>query len=339
MTGGKTLWANFYNAMFLLMYLFLAKRSDQPDSAQRAGGRLIYIGYKLCEPASGGMSPTSDANKCSFSAPTVLVHAVHRSAVGHRHRHAREVVSKSLVRPFGDAQQSRRGRVSRSQTHLAGRRRDTTVPQPRRKAQRLGDAYHIQFDGPLVCFNNLHVSNELAKIPADAEEVYLDLTHVALVDHTSCENLLDFVDQCGRNGKKARYMIVGLDRMEKRSAFPSCMRLAYQPAVARGNGSGNGNGHTAVVSASNGNGNGSGNGHAAVSICDDPLDTSATRSLAPLPAQASAELKQSPSAADTQTVSMRRQQVDLARMGLMATENEMVDADGDLCRMAHCEQA
>src|SRR5262249_32000492 len=70
---------------------------------------------------------------------------------------------------------------------------------------RKGSSYHIEFEGPLVCFNNLQVNTELERIPADATEVYLDLTHVPLVDHTSCENLLDFVERCEHNGKKASY--------------------------------------------------------------------------------------------------------------------------------------
>src|SRR4029079_4077866 len=43
-------------------------------------------------------------------------------------------------------------------------------------------------------------------------------------DHTSCERLLHFVDECDRNGT-AHVEVIGLERMLRRSEFPSCMRI------------------------------------------------------------------------------------------------------------------
>src|SRR5262249_39508914 len=77
----------------------------------------------------------------------------------------------------------------------------------------------------LVCFNNLHVKQELAKIPKDAKEVYLHLTRVVtLIDHTSCENLLHFREDLNKQGD-TRVEILGIDTMSMRSGYPSCMRL------------------------------------------------------------------------------------------------------------------
>jgi hypothetical protein len=59
--------------------------------------------------------------------------------------------------------------------------------------------------------------------------------HVTLVDHTSCEGLLHFAEECERNGT-ARVEVLGLDRMMPHSEFPSCMRSRRrcEPAVANG---------------------------------------------------------------------------------------------------------
>jgi hypothetical protein len=97
--------------------------------------------------------------------------------------------------------------------------------------------HHIYFEGPLVSFNLLHVNNELDRTPTSAKRVVLHLTdRVTVVDHTSCERLLHFVEECHRNGG-ARVELVGLDQMVRRSEFPSCMR------TRRSRPSGSQNGH------------------------------------------------------------------------------------------------
>src|SRR5262249_15341723 len=60
--------------------------------------------------------------------------------------------------------------------------------------------------------------------PPTAKRVVLHLTdRVTVVDHTSCERLMHFVEECHRNGG-AHVELVGLDQMARRSEFPSCMR-------------------------------------------------------------------------------------------------------------------
>lgn len=48
--GGRTLWANFYNAMFLLAFLFLARPLINLIPLSALAAVLIFTGYKLCEP-------------------------------------------------------------------------------------------------------------------------------------------------------------------------------------------------------------------------------------------------------------------------------------------------
>jgi hypothetical protein len=99
-----------------------------------------------------------------------------------------------------------------------------TLSNPVAHRESIDDEHHIYFHGPLVSFNLLHVNGELARTPPTAKRVFLHLTdHVPLVDHTSCERLLHFRDECDRNGTAA-VELVGLERMAARSTFPSCMR-------------------------------------------------------------------------------------------------------------------
>ncbi len=47
--GGRTLWANFYNAVFLIIFLFLAKDLISRIPLAAIGSILVYVGWRLCE--------------------------------------------------------------------------------------------------------------------------------------------------------------------------------------------------------------------------------------------------------------------------------------------------
>ncbi len=47
--GGRTLWANFYNAMFLIIFLFIAKDLIARIPLAAIGAILVYVGWRLCE--------------------------------------------------------------------------------------------------------------------------------------------------------------------------------------------------------------------------------------------------------------------------------------------------
>ena len=49
--GGRSLWANFYNAVFLIVFLFFAKDIISRIPLAAIGAILVYVGWRLCEPA------------------------------------------------------------------------------------------------------------------------------------------------------------------------------------------------------------------------------------------------------------------------------------------------
>ncbi len=48
--GGRTLWANFANAMFLLIFLFFASKLIGRIPLAAIGAVIVYVGWRLCEP-------------------------------------------------------------------------------------------------------------------------------------------------------------------------------------------------------------------------------------------------------------------------------------------------
>jgi hypothetical protein len=86
-------------------------------------------------------------------------------------------------------------------------------------------SYNLYFGRPLVCFNSMHLNDELALIPRDARSVRLHMTdRVTLIDHTSCSTLIHFVEEFERSGRGV-VKVLGLDRMFARSHYPAAMRF------------------------------------------------------------------------------------------------------------------
>lgn len=227
--GGRTLWANFYNAIFLLSYLFIATSIINLIPLGALSAVLIYTGYKLCEPrlwrhiaAIGREQLLVFTFTVAATLATDLLWGIILGMV------AKLALTTSLVRP------SQR-QVMESEQNLRPapfgmwRRIAELFSNPVVGRSSQGDEYHLQFDRPLVCFNLPHVNRELAAIPPDAKQVYLHLNHgVSLVDHTSCENLLSFVTLFEDGG--ARHVeIDGLGRMWKRSPHEASMHHRSMP--------------------------------------------------------------------------------------------------------------
>ena len=233
--GGRTLWANFYNAIFLLIFLFVARDLINMIPLAALAAVLVFTGYKLCEPRIWRHVAHIGREQLLVFAATVAVTLSTDLLWGI----AFGSVVKLLVNGWFVDSVARHDIESRPAAAQLRTRVNRLVEQfrnPVASREWVGDAYHIYFEKSLVCFNNLHVANELNKIPADAKKVYLHLSHiVALIDHTSCENLLRFVEEHNESGH-AYVRIVGLERMSKRSAFPSCMRLGYADVATGGNG-------------------------------------------------------------------------------------------------------
>jgi MFS superfamily sulfate permease-like transporter len=187
---------------------------------------LIFTGYKLCEPRIWRhMSCIGREQLLVFGATvlaTLCTDLLWGIGIG--------MVVKLLVNAwFGHT-------VTRQRSATNGSSDTRRLPNVRRvleqfhnpvsRRELIGTEYHVYFDKSLVCFNNLQVNNELKRIPPEAKNIYLHLTEVvSLVDHTSCEHLLHFAEECEINGK-GHVEILGMDSMWKRSEFPSCMRLA-----------------------------------------------------------------------------------------------------------------
>jgi MFS superfamily sulfate permease-like transporter len=227
--GGRTLWANFYNAIFLLIFLFLAKDLINLIPFSALAAILIFTGYKLCEPRVWRHVAHVGREQLLLFSATVLVTLSTDLLMGIAFGLGLKLVMNiAFTAPSVRSLSGRPVPTWKVVLHTLAH-----VPElfrnPVTRRELAGTAYHLEFGRPVVCFNAVHVLRELERIPSEAESVTVHITdHVPLVDHTSYENLANFAEEFERRGR-GRFEIVGLERMRMLSHDSTCTRLGPAP--------------------------------------------------------------------------------------------------------------
>jgi MFS superfamily sulfate permease-like transporter len=225
-SGGRTLWANFYNALFLIGFLFLGKGLINLIPYSALAAILIHTGYKMFEPKIWKHVAHIGPEQILLFATTIIVtlstDLLMGIFVGMLLKLVLNIVFTSrhvwsrVGRPMGFPEY-----LAYGVGHLGQLFRNPVVSR-----EEVDGTYHLHFDRPIVCFNSMHLNRELERVPATATAVRLHIgENVAMIDHTSCDTLLHFADEFAANGT-TDVEIVGLDRMRKVSHAENGTRLA-----------------------------------------------------------------------------------------------------------------
>jgi carbonic anhydrase len=230
--GGRTQWANFYNACFLIIYVLLGRGVINLMPLSALGAIVIYTGYKLCAPKVWKHVAHIGSEQLFVFSITVLVTVSTDLLWGI----AAGIVAKLLLeasimakvvrdRPEGHEA------VVPALRHWFGKTGEL-FRNPVVQSGTVGNDYHLYFGRPLVCFNCMHLDAALANIPSGSSSVYLHVTDlVTLIDHTAASTLLTFVENFQRSGQGLA-QIVGLDRLGTRSHAAAGLRVS-QPVLAQ----------------------------------------------------------------------------------------------------------
>jgi carbonic anhydrase len=225
LSGGRTQWANFYNACFLIIYLLLGRNLINLMPMTVLGAIVLYTGYKLCAPKVWRHVAHIGSEQLFVFTATVLITITTDLLWGI----AAGVVAKLLLE-IAVVSRVEQGQPQGPQlAGLAVKRWLTGSGElfrnPVLKTATIGDTYHIYFGRPMVCFNSLHLSGELTLIPAEASTVCMHVTDlVTLSDHTTASMLLEFADDFKRAGRGV-VTIIGLDKLRARSHSDASMRI------------------------------------------------------------------------------------------------------------------
>jgi carbonic anhydrase len=224
-SGGRTQWANFYNALFLIVYIVLARDVINMLPMSALGAIVLYTGYKLCAPKVWRHMAHIGGEQLFVFTVTVLVTVSTDLLWGIAAGIAAKLLLETLIvtraeQAGPDSQES----LTNSATRWLGGTGEL-FRNPVVQRVTVDQTHHMYFGRPMVCFNAMHLDSELASIPTGVSAVYLHITDlVTLIDHTAASALLDFVDNFTRTGRGIA-AIVGLDRLRARSHAERAMRI------------------------------------------------------------------------------------------------------------------
>jgi len=221
--GGRTQWANFYNACFLLTFLLLGRELINMVPLSVLAAILVFIGYKLCKPAVLRNVARVGTEQFVVFSVTVLVTVTTDLLMDIV---AGVILELVLNLWYVGLWHTLRNGSESARPSLAGR--FLSLFRNPVSQREFGDgAYHLYLDGPLVCFNLFHVIRELGQLPHDTRAVYLHLSsRVPLVDHTTGESLRHFLEEFSGQDQSPRLVIEGWDHMRPLSKHETSTRIA-----------------------------------------------------------------------------------------------------------------
>ena len=218
--GGRTQWANFYNACFLLTFLILGRDLINAVPTVVLASILLFVGYKLCRPKVWIHMARIGKEQLAIFATTVLVTVTTDLLIG-----IGVGVAMKLALCVWYNSRSRAAQPG-AKPPLASRFVDL-LRNPVARREYADGHYDMYLERPLVCFNLFHLIRELDRIPSDAKEVNLQVTErVTIIDHTTCENLLHYLEEYSLHEGKPALQIQGLERLHSTSPDETSIRLS-----------------------------------------------------------------------------------------------------------------
>lgn len=220
MGGGRTQWANFYNAGFLLLMLIFARDLINLVPKVVLASILIFVGFKLCRPKVWGYMAKIGSEQFAIFATTVIVTVTTDLLIG-------IVVGVLMKLALNLWYVGLANRLNKSVVTTASSpwsRLSGLFQNPVDRREFAAGAYDLYLSRPLVCFNLFHVIRELQELPPGTKSVRLHFSpYVTVVDHTTVETLFHYLHDF--NSKDLTMELVHWDRFQPLSDHPCAIQL------------------------------------------------------------------------------------------------------------------
>jgi len=210
--GGRTLWANFYNAVFLIVFLFLAKDLISRIPLAAIGAILVYVGWRLCEYRVFKKTYAIGRDQIVIFLITIAAILVTDLLFGIMIGIAAEIsILVYLLSPSFRTVLT--GRLTFSQAFALLLRNLLDLfrsPIIKLKEEEHGGLPHFQITlGSVVCFNLLSLDKLLQTLPERCAVTVVTSESGHIIDHTGMEYLHEFQEECLREGRAFR--LVGME--------------------------------------------------------------------------------------------------------------------------------
>lgn len=221
--GGRTQWANFYNACFLMIFVLLFNNLINMVPLTVLAAVLVFIGYKLCKPEVWRNVARVGTEQFVVFAITLLVTLTTDLLIGL----LAGVAVKLVLNLWLDGLWHTSRNPSDSARPSVARRFLGLFRNPVSQRDCDEGVYHLYLDGPLVCFNLFHIIRELGQYPPETQTVQLHLSsRVSLIDHTTSETLRYFLEESSSQDESPTLVIEGWDNMRRLSKHETSTRIA-----------------------------------------------------------------------------------------------------------------
>ncbi len=196
--GGRTLWANFYNAGFLIVFLFFATDLIRHIPLASIGAILVYVGWRLCEPAVFLKTRAIGRDQLVIFLVTIAAILATDLLLGILIGVAAEIIMLSyLIAP--SIRLVLTGRLNFRQFFvLAGQSLAALFRSPviKLKQESNGDIPHYRLSlSSVVGFNLLPLDRVLGTIPQHAAVTLAVSESGRIIDHTAMEYLHQFHEE------------------------------------------------------------------------------------------------------------------------------------------------
>lgn len=224
-SGGRTLWANFTNAICLILYIVFFREQINLIPKCVLAAVLIYTGWKMCEPLVWRHMAHIGREQLAIFAFTIVVTLATDLLWG--------IVAGLVATFFLDA-----WLYLRASRQMAGTKPMNPTPRgvlsllknPVVGSEMKDSTYHIFIDRPIACFNSMVLDKYWDNIPKEAKEIVVHIGEsTMLIDHTACENLMHYVEQIRESGIPIK--VEGLGKMRRLSEHHACVHVSH-PSLA-----------------------------------------------------------------------------------------------------------
>lgn len=209
--GGRTAWVNFYNALFLILFLMCFNNLLSLIPIATLSAVLVHIGYKLAGPEKWHRVMELGWDQLTVFSTVVLVTVCSDLLLGI----FCGILAKVLILMYISLRcHEAKRRYASFGKHLS-HSFTSMFKNPITHLKDLdANITEVHFGGPVTCFNNLAVRNTLDALVAQNKNVKIRFDpSVKIVDHTSSVYLKSFVADCRRAGL-SEASIHGLEKLE-----------------------------------------------------------------------------------------------------------------------------
>lgn len=204
--GGRTPWVNFYNAIFITLFLVVGHDLIRLIPIAALSAVLVHIAYKLAGPQQWQKMIELGSEQLLIFSATVLVTVTTDLLVGI----GAGILMKLLILLFYSLKANASQDIKLSSLPSLTVRLFKT---PLEKIENLGKTTNVYFSGPLTCFNSLSVRETLHNVLEHGSDVRVILCpQVGFVDHSSATFLRQLVEEVRAAGS-ASLTIEGMDTL------------------------------------------------------------------------------------------------------------------------------